>query len=284
MYEVIFLSAIALVWVIFASVQDLKTREVANWLSFSLIIFAMGFRFFYSLFFYEINGFEFFFQGLIGLGVFFSLGNLFYYGRVFAGGDAKLMIALGSVLPLSENFFINLKIFVLFLSVFLFCGSFYGLVWSLVLSARNFKDFKSEFSRRLNKNKRLISAITLLGILFILLGMIKSLFFVFGILLCLFPYFFIYAKSVEEACMIKKVRAGDLTEGDWLYKNTKIGKRFIRASWEGLSKREINQIKKNYGRNGKVKIKQGIPFVPVFLISFLILIVIYYFYFVRIIF
>jgi len=44
-------------------------------------------------------GFGFFYQGLIGLGIFFVLGNALYYGRMFAGGDAKLMIALGAVLP-----------------------------------------------------------------------------------------------------------------------------------------------------------------------------------------
>ena len=31
---------------IFAVVQDLKKREIANWVNFSLIIFALGFRFF----------------------------------------------------------------------------------------------------------------------------------------------------------------------------------------------------------------------------------------------
>ena len=105
MFEVIFLSVFALIWLIFASIQDLRTRMVSNWISFSLIIFVLGFRFFYSLF---NENFAFFYQGLIGLGIFFVLGNLLYYGKMFAGGDAKLMIALGAVLPFSENFFKNL--------------------------------------------------------------------------------------------------------------------------------------------------------------------------------
>ncbi|MBU2053223.1 MAG: prepilin peptidase [Nanoarchaeota archaeon] len=104
MYGVIFLIVLGFVWIIFASVQDLKNKEVANWLNFSLIIFALGFRFFYSLFYR--GGFSFFYQGLIGLGIFFVLGNLLYYGRMFAGGDAKLMIAMGAVLPFSESFLI----------------------------------------------------------------------------------------------------------------------------------------------------------------------------------
>src|SRR3989344_7042849 len=133
MLEVIFLIVLALIWIVFASVQDLRHREVANWLSFSLIIFSLGFRFFWSLF----NGnFAFFYQGLIGLAIFLFIGNLFYYSRLFAGGDAKLMIALGPVLGFSENFFTNLKIYSLFLIIFLFAGAFYGLAWSLFICLR----------------------------------------------------------------------------------------------------------------------------------------------------
>src|SRR3989338_8270060 len=109
MYEVVFLFVLALVWIVFAVVQDLRKREIANWLNFSLIVFALGFRFFYSLF--STEDFRFFYQGLLGFGIFFLLGNLFYYGKAFAGGDAKLMIALGTILPFSESFFVNLEFF-----------------------------------------------------------------------------------------------------------------------------------------------------------------------------
>ena len=67
MIEMWFLIAVGLIAVIFASIQDLKKREVTNWISFSLIVFALGFRFFYSLFSGES------FQDL----------NFFYYGLLF---------------------------------------------------------------------------------------------------------------------------------------------------------------------------------------------------------
>ena len=116
MIEVIFLWILGLIWIISASVQDLKKREIANWLSFSLIIFALGFRFFYSFF---TGDFNFFYQGLIGLGIFFVLGNLFYYARIFAGGDTKLMIALGPILAFKDKFISNLEIFALFFLIFI---------------------------------------------------------------------------------------------------------------------------------------------------------------------
>ena len=150
MYPEIFLIVLALIWISFASIQDLRKRIVSNWISFSLIVFALGFRFFYSLF--EADGFVFFYQGLIGLGIFFVIGNIFYYGRLFAGGDAKLMIALGTVLPLSNVFLTNVKLFILFFFVFLFVGGFYGVFYSvfLIFSKRNFKQYNNEAKKIFN--------------------------------------------------------------------------------------------------------------------------------------
>ncbi|MAH03714.1 hypothetical protein CMI39_02925 [Candidatus Pacearchaeota archaeon] len=266
MYEIIFLIILALIWIIFASIQDLKKREVANWVNFSLIIFALGFRFFYSVF---IENFNFFYQGLIGLGIFFIIGNFFYYGRMFAGGDAKLMIALGTILPFSKDFLVNIQIFILFFLIFLFVGAFYGLIWSGFLSLRNFNEFKSEFYKRLNKNSKIVLFVMFLGIILIIFGFVEKLFFSFGILVFIIPYFYLYAKSIDEVCMIKKIKTNYLTEGDWLYRDLKVGKKLIKANWEGLTKEQIKEIKKRYKQ---IKIRQGIPFVPVFLISFLFLI------------
>lgn len=267
MIEVIFLISLALVWIIFATIQDLKTKEVANWLSFSLIIFALGFRFFYCLF--SLGNFNFFYQGLIGLGIFFVIGNLLYYGRMFAGGDAKLMISLGAILPLSETFMINLKIFIWFFVIFLFVGAVYGLTVSGVLAFRNFGKFKREFSRQLKKNKKLVLFVFSVGIIIMFLGFIEKLFIISGALVFLFPYFYLSAKSIEKTCMIKKIKTSQLREGDWLVHDVKIGSKFIKANWEGVSKKDIGRIKKKYK---EVEIKQGIAFIPVFLISFLILI------------
>ena len=58
------------------------------------------------------------------------------------------------------------------------------------------------------------------------------------------------------------------------YGNIKVGKKIIRADWNGLTKENINLLKKRYKT---VLIKQGIPFVPVFFITFLILTSLIYF-------
>jgi Flp pilus assembly protein protease CpaA len=273
MYEIIFLLTLALIWIVFASLQDLKKREVANWLSFSLIIFALGFRFFYCLFSQNTSGFTFFYQGLIGLVIFFVVGNLFYYGRIFAGGDAKLMIALGTVLPFSESFFVNLRIFVLFFFIFMFVGAFYSLTISIILSLKNIKSWRKEFFQQLKKKKKLIYLFMFLGLILMVFGFVENLFLIIGIFIFILPYFFIYIKSIDEVCMVKEIKTNKLTEGDWLYKDLKVGKNVIKKSWDGLSKKDIREIKKRYN---KIKIKQGIPFVPVFLFSFLILVLFYF--------
>ena len=92
--------------------------------------------------------------------------------------------------------------------------------------------------------------------------------FVFSI-----PYLYSYAKAVDETSLVKNLKTKNLSEGDWLYKDLKIGSKIVKARWEGLNKEEINIIRKKFR---VVKIRHGIPFTPSFLISFAILV---YFYF-----
>ena len=111
------------------------------------------------------------------------------------------------------------------------------------------------------------------GLIFMFLGNLNIILFAIGIFIFIIPYFYFYAKAVDEACMIQKVLVKNLTEGDWLYKNIKVGKNKINATWAGLTKKEIGLIKKH---KEFVYIRQGIPFTPVFLFSFLVFI-----YFLR---
>ncbi len=264
MLEVIFLIVLSTAWLIFATVQDLKYKEIANWLNFSLIIFALGFRFFWSLF---GGDFTFLYQGLIGFGIFFILGNFLYYCKMFAGGDAKLFISLGAILPFSNILQINIINSFWWFFIFLCVGAFYGLIISFVLMVKNFKGFKKEFYKLIRKNKLILNIILIIAIAFLILGFINNIFLIGGILFVVFPYYYFYAKAVDECCMIRKTNVKDLVEGDWLYKDIKIGGKKIKASWNGLSKSEIKiiQRKKKY-----IVLRYGIAFAPVFLISFLI--------------
>src|SRR3990172_8861469 len=244
MLEVIFLFILALIWIIFATIQDLRTTEIANWIGFSLIIFALGFRLFYSLF--AGNGLGFFYQGVLGLAIFFVLGNILYYGKMFAGGDAKLFIVMGAILPFSEDFFVNIKNFMLFFIIFLLVGAVYSMIASTWLCFKNYKRFKGEFKKQFKEKKKLIILITSLAIIISLFGLFINTFLLYlAILIFLLPYLYIYAKSVDETAMVKKINAHQLREGDWLYRDLRIKGSVIKATWDGLSRKEIYLLRKH---------------------------------------
>jgi len=271
-----FLIVIGIIWIFGAVLQDLKRREVDNIWNFSLIAFALAYRF--SFFIYS-GKYWFFINGLIGLAIFLFLGNLFYYIRLFAGGDAKLVIALGAILPLSYNWMTNFLIFGLFIVLFLVMGSIYSLVWATVLVFENLQDFKKEIIKEwklYNKLFLIVFGIAIIGSLII--GYIANitLAFLFFILLILFPILFVFAKAVEESCLKRAVNPKNLTEGEWLYKDIIVAGRKIKASWDGVSEQELKLIKKKYKKD--VIIKEGIPFTPSFLISFLCLLILFFRY------
>jgi len=96
MIEYYFLYVVALIWIIFATIQDLKTEEIANWLSFSLIAFVLAYRGFYAIWSGSVG---FFVYGLLGVLLFTVLAYVLYYARVFGGGDAKLLMGIGGIWP-----------------------------------------------------------------------------------------------------------------------------------------------------------------------------------------
>ena len=257
MEEYYFLFVLGALWTIFAVVQDMKTREVANWLNFSLIAGALAYRAIYAVIF---NNFRFFALGVLGFAVFFILAQAFYYGRVFAGGDAKLLMGFGVLLPYGSYKDLLLVgggfVILLFL-----IGALWSLAYSVLIVKRNWGKFKGEFEKKINKMKWIFVLYSLLLLfLIMLLGGVGGIFWVmFGILYLVF----IYVKSLEK-CMIKKVNARDLREGDWLENDVKIGRYAIRKSVHGLSLREIEKLRK---AKKIVLIKDGIPFTPAFLIS-----------------
>ncbi|MDD5012165.1 MAG: A24 family peptidase [Candidatus Nanoarchaeia archaeon] len=265
MYEVIFLWLLSLSFILVAVVQDLKTREIDNWISFSLVIFALGFRFLYSLF---QGDFEFFYSGAIGFGVFFALGNILYYSRVFAGGDAKLMIGLGAILAPAEISSI-FSTFFNFVLIFLTVGFVYTIATSIVLCAKRFKPFKKEFARLLRKHKKIMCILILLSFIFLIIGFFEQLFLILGVMTFVTSYLYIYSKAVDEACIIKRIEAKNLREGDWIYSDLKVGKKVIKATWDGVTRNDIREIIKKFKQ---VRIREGIPFSPVFFFSFIIFI------------
>ena len=258
----VFLIILALIWLIFAVISDLKTREIPNWLNFSLIIFALGVRFFYSVF---NDNWSFFVQGVFGFAVFFAIANLLYFSRFFAGGDAKLMMALGPIIPFGTSFLPNVNLSISFLFLFLMTGAVFGLIAILYLSFKDFNAIKGGFIRNVKTNKKTFYMFMIIGLIFMFLGFFERLLFSLGILIFVMPYLYFYTKAIDRN-MIVQMKTKNLTEGDWLNNDIKAGKNVIKANWQGLSKKEISLIRR---KHKFVKIKIGIQYSPVFLMSFL---------------
>jgi len=235
MNEYIFLFVLGLIWIIFAVVQDLRTREISNWLNFSLIGFVLAYRAFYSIW---IKDTSFFLYGLAGVLFFVLLAYGFYYSKTFAGGDAKLLMGLGGILPY-QNYFDYLTLGLGFILVLFFVGAIYTLIYSLFLIRKNKKKFTKEVKKYYKKMRIVVIASFVVGVLLLwtfvsndFLGVYS---YIAPLIIILIPWLFIYTKSIESSCMIKLRNAKDLTEGDWLERDVRISKKFIRKSVHGLS-------------------------------------------------
>jgi Flp pilus assembly protein protease CpaA len=263
MQQYYFLFALAFLWTLFATVQDIRKREVANWLNFSLIAFALAYRAFYSI---THSDAKFFLLGLSGFTIFFIIAHILYYSRAFAGGDAKLIMGFGIILPYT-SYASLLTLPLIFVFTLFLVGAIYSIIYSLFIVSKNKSTFLKRFNKSYNKHKLYLRISVLLFTILTISGFFQPILFAFA-LLFLIPFLFIYTKSLDS-CMIKLLPPSKLTEGDWLEKEVRIGKTKIKRSIHGLSEKDIKFLKKH---KKSVFIKEGIPFVPAFLITLLIIV------------
>ncbi len=267
MQEYIFLFLLAGIWLVIASVQDIRKTEVANWLTFSLVGFALAYRAFYSAF---SSDWRFFYLGVLGLVVFFVLGNIFYYSKVFAGADAKLLMGMGVVLPYSSYSGLFFEGFGFIFALFVI-GWVYSFAYTFFLIRGRGKSFKKDFRERFYARRGLFYILLLVGLIFlVLLRDIWGIVVLAGFVL--FYLLFIYTKTLERCCMVEKVSPNKLQEGDWLDKDVRIGGKVVKKSVHGLSLREIEFLK-NKGKS--VEVLRGIPFVPAFLLTWIFMVFFY---------
>jgi Flp pilus assembly protein protease CpaA len=266
---------LAFVWIAFAVIQDLRTREISNWLNFSLVAFALAYRAFYSA---EVGSWNFFLWGLGGFALFWILACSLYYARAFAGGDAKLLIGLGIILPFSSYSDYALFGFIFLLLLFAL-GALYSLVYTGFLAF----SYRKAFSRALKKQLTILrygfiiwtilSICVGLGIFILFKSFYSSLlvasFVWIGLLL------FAYTRAVEQACFIRKVVADQLTEGDWLVSDVNVGGKVVQKTVHGLTRKDILLLKK-YKK--EVLIRYGVPFGPAFLFALIAFLVVIYRY------
>lgn len=268
----VILVVIGVCWVLAACFSDIRTREVPDWLNFSLISLGLGVRLVYSLVYSDWN---FFLYGLMGFFAAFVFGMLFYYAHVWGGGDSKLLMGLGAVFA-TAPFFVSSKLpfFVVMLTNILVFGAIYGLMWALYLFVVNYKAVLVEagkdfaLSRQLRYSLMVFALALLLAAPFIRDFFIRV--FVFIIALSLVAYYFLYVivKAIEKVTMCKRVSVSQLVLGDWICENVRANGKIICGPKDyGLTLRQLNELRRNKIKH--VFVKEGMAFVPAFVLGLL---------------
>jgi Flp pilus assembly protein protease CpaA len=254
-----FLFWLFFIGILVASFQDLKRREIDNWLNLFLVFGGLSFIIFKSIL---ENTPDMIIQTGFFLLIMFIFSNLFYYGRVFAGGDAKLLFAM-TFFFLSENFYGTFTNIFTFIFLLMISGSIYGIGYSIFLYSKDFNEINNEL--RSQFRNPFFTYFLMVGVALFMMGFVKWVFFPFSIMFLFLPLIYVFSKGLEKVSMIKTVSGKELREGDWLVENVYVGKKLIRADWDGLSAEEVGLMSKLK----RVKIKDGLPFAPAFLIAFL---------------
>ena len=262
-----------------ATVTDLKSREVPDYLSIGLMIFAGAYAI--VLAFIEGSFWPIINSALGGI-VFFGLGALLYYTGQWGGGDAKLITGIGMLNGFFiHNFLLTVQnsFIIEFLLALVIAGGVYGISALVYLAIRNWKPFVDHYRKMGKQNMHFsIIALVILAILMVasaFMGLLyKVLMYTLILMVGLMYFGWKVSKVVEDVSLIKEVSPNKLTEGDWVAEDVFYNKKLIVSKKNpGLTKEQISQLKKLF-KNKKVKIKEGIPFVPSFLLAYILLLLI----------
>lgn len=271
---------LSLVALLIGSVTDLKTREVPDWLNYGLVSSGVGLNLLFSVIY---SNSSFIINSIVGLAIFFGIAYIMFYAGQWGGGDSKMLMGLGAMIGIDVSFRTPQFLFWFFINA-LFVGAFYGLFWSVFLVFKNKKKFLKEFSKKLSEKSAVKAKwfmLVLLVLLLIIFFFIELNYFKILILLLAFLtlttfYLWIFVKAIEKSAMYRLVEPSKLTEGDWIVNDVYAGREYITGPKElGISKNQIRKLIQAYKQKKikKILIKEGIPFVPSFLIAFIVTLV-----------
>jgi Flp pilus assembly protein protease CpaA len=254
-----------------AAAWDLKTTEIPDYIPYIMIVVGL-----------VIAGAQSYLQwsywpmvsSLIVGGGLLGLGFLMYYTGQWGGGDAKLLAALGFLLPYSSLQFTPSLLFpfpVTYLINIFLVGAIYMILYALVLSLFNRKIIH-EFKHDVKASSRLfvLGAVALFVAIaavnvyltyyfelkFSLTYIIENTIVPVGGVVALF-FVWKFARAVESVGFKRLIPTSQLKVGDVL-KDSKL--------WEGITEEQMKEIKKTKSR---VWIKEGVRFAPAFPLALL---------------
>lgn len=251
-WELIFIST--LIYLVMGSINDIKYRFVHDYMTYS---FGLLFLLLRIMLAFEsnnisllINSFYFFIPALI-------IGVVLYKLGWWGGGDAKMIIALTLAIPFAPGDS-QIPYFGNFLMNSLVGGLIFGILYSFILVIRKWRD-----ANKVLKPLDLIITVALF-ITSIILFYYDILFKLFGVILFFLPISYIIRK-LENVIQIIDKKVSVLEPGDWIISDIKVGRHLVVKKPTGLSKEDIKILQKS--KLKLIKIRDGIPFVPSFLIG-----------------
>lgn len=262
MIEIILIT-LALIVLIIASVIDIKSHEIPDYLTYGLIAIGLAIKLIYSIL---TGNYYFILYALVGLASMYLIGSLLYYTKQWGGGDAKLLMGLGVAFASPEFVSSRIPFLLTLFTNIMIIGLIYSTIISLVLILIHWKKFifefkilsKIKFYKNLEKILFFVSLTPLIAIFF---TEPRFLFLIFFLLINIYAFLHISVKALEKAVMYKNRLTKNLVEGDWLIapieKDNKI---LVKPRNIGLTKEDIQILIKNKIKS--VLIKEGVPFAP----------------------
>ena len=166
-----------------------------------------------------------------------------------------------------------------FIANLLIVGAVYGMGWMIMLSLINLKTFIEVMKQKMEETKRVRRIVLVVAVLLIMMAIIIRVPVISIVLttLCVAVVFMVYLwvliRTSESCCMVKDMDIDNLTEGDWIVNDVTVGGKVICGPTDlGITKEQINTLKtyKEKGKINNVTVKEGVPFIPSFLIAFVL--------------
>ncbi|MBI3032721.1 prepilin peptidase [Candidatus Woesearchaeota archaeon] len=267
---------LALAALAIGSYTDIKSREVPDVINYGLVFLGVGLGIVFSII---SKDWHILLNSLLGFLIMFIFGAVMFYTGQWGGGDAKMLMGIGALVGLEasiKTWLTNIPFLFFFIGLVLIVGGGYGLIWGIVIGIQHKKQFLEEVKKRLYQStiKRtkvilVIASLLLIGYSFTLTFYLRLLVLILVLLLLVSFYLIIFIKIIEELGMVKEIPLSQLTEGDWINKEIKVKGKYIAGPKDlGVSKEQIALLKKLNIK--KVEVKYGMPFVPAFLVAFII--------------
>ncbi len=272
--------SIAIVGSTIAAVWDLKTTEVPDYVSIITAVSGL----LVNLAMWQFTGEFMYFLASIVVGTsFFALGWLFFLTGVWGGADAFVMGAVGFAMPVLPEVFSPLSLatwpfaLTLLMNIFII-GAVYTLLFALFKGLSD-KSVVEEYFRDIKNYWKTVLAIFIVYCV-VIIGFSRILVpdqflnnsltyisvsgpFLLGMLLI-----YRFLKVVENVGMTKKVDVEELSVGDVLAEDVKIGEETISSDRiVGLSEENVEEIRESVET---VNIRSGVMFVPAFPVAIIL--------------